>query len=278
MSRFSGKVIAITGAASGIGRATAAMLAGHQAALSLCDVSDEGLRETERLCRAAGASVRGARVDVSDHDAVNAWAEDTHDAFGRVDAIINNAGVSLSGAVGDLTLDDFEWIMGINFWGVVHGTRAFLPYLRASGDGHIVNISSLFGIIAMPGASAYNASKFAVRGFTESLSEELRLERAPVRVTCVHPGGIDTNIVAGGRVTPSESLGFETVDQAARDFKRLARTSPEAAAEQIVRAMARGRRRQLIGVDAWLLEKMQRLAPVAYQNLMVSFARGSRRR
>ena len=278
MSRFSGKVIAITGAASGIGRATAVMLAGHQAALSLCDVSDEGLRETERLCRAAGASVRGARVDVSDHDAVNAWAEDTHDAFGRVDAIINNAGVSLSGAVGDLTLDDFEWIMGINFWGVVHGTRAFLPYLRASGDGHIVNISSLFGIIAMPGASAYNASKFAVRGFTESLSEELRLERAPVRVTCVHPGGIDTNIVAGGRVTPSESLGFETVDQAARDFKRLARTSPEAAAEQIVRAMARGRRRQLIGVDAWLLEKMQRLAPVAYQNLMVSFARGSRRR
>ena len=278
MSRFSGKVIAITGAASGIGRATAVMLAGHQAALSLCDVSDEGLRETERLCRAAGASVRGARVDVSDHDAVNAWAEDTHDAFGRVDAIINNAGVSLSGAVGDLTLDDFEWIMGINFWGVVHGTRAFLPYLRASGDGHIVNISSLFGIIAMPGASAYNASKFAVRGFTESLSEELRLERAPVRVTCVHPGGIDTNIVAGGRVTPSESLGFETVDQAARDFKRLARTSPEAAAEQIVRAMARGRRRQLIGVDAWLLEKMQRLAPVAYQNLMVSFARRSARR
>ena len=130
----------------------------------------------------------------------------------------------------------------------------------------------------MPGASAYNASKFAVRGFTESLSEELRLENAPVRVTCVHPGGIDTNIVAGGRVTPSQSLGFETVDQAARDFKRLARTSPEAAAEQIVRAMARGRRRQLIGVDAWLLEKMQRLVPVAYQNLMVSFARRSARR
>ncbi|MFP1681562.1 SDR family NAD(P)-dependent oxidoreductase [Alloalcanivorax sp. C16-1] len=278
MSRFSGKVIAITGAASGIGRATAVKLAGHQVALSLCDVSDEGLRETERLCRAAGASVRSARLDVSDHAAVNAWAEDTHDAFGGVNAIINNAGVSLSGAVGDLTLDDFEWIMGINFWGVVHGTRAFLPYLRASGDGHIVNISSLFGIIAMPGASAYNASKFAVRGFTESLSEELRLERAPVRVTCVHPGGIDTNIVAGGRVTPSESLGFETVDQAARDFKRLARTSPEAAAARIVRAMTRGRRRQLIGTDAWLLEKMQRLAPVAYQNLMVSFARRSARR
>lgn len=278
MSGFSGKVIAITGAALGIGRATAVKLAGEHAALSLCDVSDEGLRETERLCRAAGASVHSARVDVSDHAAVNAWAEETHDAFGEVHAIINNAGVSLSGAAGDLTLDDFEWIMGINFWGVVHGTRAFLPYLRASGDGHIVNISSLFGIIAMPGASAYNASKFAVRGFTESLSEELRLENAPVRVTCVHPGGIDTNIVAGGRVTPSESLGFETVDQAARDFKRLARTSPEAAAEQIVRAMARGRRRQLIGVDAWLLEKMQRLAPVAYQNLMVSFARGSRPR
>ena len=277
MGGFSGNVIAITGAASGIGRATAVKLAGAHATLSLCDVSREGLRDTERLCRDAGAAVRSTAVDVSDPEAVNAWAADTHQAFGKVNAVINNAGVSLSGAVADLSLEDFEWIMGINFWGVVHGTRAFLPYLRASGDGHIVNISSLFGIIAMPGASAYNASKFAVRGFTESLSEELRLENAPVRVTCVHPGGIDTNIVAGGRVTPSESLGFETVEQAARDFKRLARTSPEAAAEQIVRAMARRRRRQLIGVDAWLLEKMQRIAPVAYQNLMVAFARKSRR-
>nr|WP_199699199.1 SDR family NAD(P)-dependent oxidoreductase [Oleomonas cavernae] len=158
------------------------------------------------------------------------------------------------------------------FLGVVYGTKAFLPYLRQSGDGHLVNISSLFGLVSMPASSAYNAAKFAVRGFTESVSEELLLERAPVRVTCVHPGGIDTNIARGGRVVPSERFGLVSAEQAGRDFKKLARTTPEQAAARIVDAMRRRKRRLLIGADAKIIDLVQRIAPAGYQSVAVRFA------
>jgi NAD(P)-dependent dehydrogenase (short-subunit alcohol dehydrogenase family) len=267
------QVIAITGAGSGVGRATALQLARKGARLSLADVDEPGLAKTARSCEEAGANTFVRPVDVADPDAVQAWADGTRDVLGPVHAVINNAGVSVSGAVHDLAYEDYEWIMGINFRGVVHGCRAFLPYLRESGDGRIINVASLFSLIAMPGASAYNASKFAVRGFTESLSAELRLENAPVRVTCVHPGGIDTNIIARGRVTASRVLGIGSQGEAVRDFRKLARTRPETAARKIVQTLIKPRRRVLIGADARWLELVQRLAPVAHQSLVVAFAR-----
>lgn len=267
------KVIAVTGAGSGIGRALSLKLATSGARLSISDIDEEGLSETAQRCRNLSGEVLDSHLNVADREAVFEWAEKTRNTFGKIDAVINNAGVSLSCSVEDLNPDDFNWIMAINFWGVVHGTQAFLPHLRDSGDGHIVNISSLFGLMSMPGASAYNASKFAVRGFTEALSEELRLTRAPVTVTCVHPGGIDTKIVAKGRITANSDLGFSTQEKAAQDFKRLARTSPESAAADIVKAMTQRRRRALIGLDAKMLDKVQRMMPTAYQTLVVHFSR-----
>ncbi len=240
MKSFNNKVAAITGAGSGMGRTLALDLARRGCHLALSDVNEPGLAETVQQVQQIKPSIKvtAQRVDVADRVAVFAWADQVAADHGKVNLIFNNAGVGLGAAVDGMKLEDFEWLMNINFWGVVHGTQAFLPHLKAAGEGHIINTSSLFGLLAVPSQSAYNAAKFAVRGFTESLSEELRLDNGPVRVTCVHPGGIDTNIVAGGRVTPSQSLGFETVEQAARDFKRLARTSPEAMASSARRSMA----------------------------------------
>lgn len=273
MSAIYGKVIALTGAASGIGRATAVALAKCGAQLAISDVNTAGLETTAELCRASGAKVVTTTLSVADRAAVYAWAEATHEEFGIVNMIINNAGVSLGGTVDDLGYDDFEWLMNINFWGVVYGTKAFLPYVRESRNGHIVNVSSIFGIMSMPTASAYNASKFAVRGFTESLSEELRIEGAPVAVTCVHPGGIDTNIASGGRYTPNKAWGLSNASQAASEFKQMARTSPEEAASQILNAIATQQRRLLIGVDAKLIDLVQRALPVRYQSLVVKLVK-----
>ncbi|WP_428263887.1 SDR family NAD(P)-dependent oxidoreductase [Haliangium sp.] len=270
------KVVAITGAASGIGRATALRLARAHARLAISDADQAGLERTLTMCRREGAEVEAMAVDVADREAVYAWARATRDAFGQVNVIINNAGVSLGGTVEDLGYEDFEWLMNINFWGVVYGTKAFLPYLRESGDGHVVNISSLFGIMAAPCSSAYNASKFAVRGFTEALSEELMVERAPVRVTCVHPGGIDTNIARSGRITPNSAWSLDSAERFADDFKRLARTSSEQAAEQIVTAIVRRRRRLLIGMDARVFDALQRVIPASYQSVVAQVARRRR--
>lgn len=265
MKTLKDSVVAITGAGSGIGRATAVAMAKRGGLLALSDVNEPGLDETVALCRQQGVQCVGTPLDVSDRDAVYAWAEDTRKAFGRVNVIINNAGVSLGGIVEDLDYEDFEWIMNINFWGVVYGTKAFLPHLKESGDGHVVNISSLFGLMAMPGSGAYNASKFAVRGFTEALSEELAIEGAAVKVTSVHPGGIDTNIARGGRVTANRKWGLTDPEAAGEEFKKLARTTPDAAAKQIIDAILGEKSRLLIGNDARLLDMIQRALPARYQ-------------
>ncbi|HEY8358326.1 MAG TPA: SDR family NAD(P)-dependent oxidoreductase, partial [Ramlibacter sp.] len=192
----------------------------------------------------------------------------------------NNAGVALSATAEATSPDDFAWLMGINFWGVVHGTQAFLPHLRASGDGHVVNISSVFGLVSMPTQAAYNASKFAVRGYTEALRIELELERAPVGATCVHPGGIATNIAAAQRVDASVQglTGMDEAAHRAQAVRLIARTSPQSAARQVLRAVQRNARRVVIGGDARMVDVLARVLGAGYQSLVVAGARAMRRR
>ena len=203
MQQLDDKVAAVTGAGSGIGRALALELAGRGCRLALSDVDAAGLAETERLLDGRARALTLAVVDVADEDAVLGWADQVVADHGRANLVVNNAGVALSGTVAALSTDDYRWIMGINFWGVVHGTKAFLPHLEASGEGHVVNISSVFGLTAQPLMSGYNASKYAVRGFTESLRQDLELTGSCVSATCIHPGGIKTNIARSARLDPS---------------------------------------------------------------------------
>jgi len=266
MKNLKGAVVALTGASSGIGRATAVLLATKGAHLALSDVNESALEETAARCRAHGVKVTTAKVDVAKRDQVYTWADRVVADHGKVNVIINNAGVALGATVEAMKYDDFEWLMGINFWGVVYGTKAFLPHLRNAGEGHIVNISSVFGLIAVPTQSAYNAAKFAVKGFTESLREELVIDGADIGVTCVHPGGIKTNIAAAARMT--ETPGWTSATDAA-DFEKMFRTTPEDAAKTIVRAIEKNQRRLLIGADAHVIDWMQRVLPEMYQDILV---------
>ena len=194
MNRFEDKVAVITGAGSGIGRALALTLATKGAKLALSDIDGEGLAETARQAKALGAEVKSDRLNVAEREAVLAYADAVVAHFGEVHQIYNNAGIAYNGDVEQSDFKDIEKIMDVDFWGVVNGTKAFLPHLIASGDGHVINISSLFGLIAVPGQSAYNAAKFAVRGFTEALRQEMLVAKHQVKVTCVHPGGIKTAV------------------------------------------------------------------------------------
>ncbi|MCA9531359.1 MAG: SDR family NAD(P)-dependent oxidoreductase [Myxococcales bacterium] len=272
MKRFEGKVAVVTGAASGIGRALAVALAERGARLALSDVDEAGLEKTTRLAAARGAEIDTHRVDVSSRAAVFDYAAHVVERFGVANLVINNAGVGLGATVREMSIEDLEWLMGINFWGVVYGTKAFLPHLERSGDGHIVNVSSVFGLIGVPTQSAYNAAKFAVRGFTEALREELDAEPCGVSCTCVHPGGIRTNIARNARVVANGAFG-QTPEQVARGFDRLARTSSEAAAEAILRGVQANKRRVLIGADAYAIDAAQRLLPTSYQRVLVSVSR-----
>lgn len=258
---FSGRVSVITGAASGIGRALAVELAERGSDVAICDVQEEALRETAKLVADKGRKASTHVVDVADREAMHRFADAVLETHGRVDAIVNNAGVSVTETFEKMSYDDLDWIVGINFWGVVHGTKAFLPHLLERRDGWVVNVSSVFGMISVPTQSAYNATKFAVRGMTEALRQEL--EGSGVTAICVHPGGIKTNIVAGSRY----HQGFDgTTDRgkAARDFEEMARTTPERAAQVIADGMAKKKPRVLIGADAHLIEAMSRAAPVRY--------------
>lgn len=276
MKDFNGRVAAITGAGSGIGRALAIDLAGRGAHLALSDVDEAGLAETVGRCEGRATKVTSQRLDVADREAVFAWADAVVADHGRANLIFNNAGVALTATVESMSIEDFTWLMDINFWGVVHGTQAFLPHLKESGEGHVINISSVFGLLSIPSQSAYNAAKFAVRGFTDSLRMELEIEGAPVSSTTVHPGGIRTNIVRNSRLDPSAAgVAGDDKAQLVVDFDRVARTSPEKAAKVILAAVQADRRRVLIGPDARLFDLAARLPAGVYQQVIV---RGARRR
>lgn len=275
MKNFSGKVAAITGAGSGIGQATAIALAEKGCHLSLSDVNDKGLAQTLEKLRPYPVKVTVHHVDVGDRAAVYQYAEDSVKEHGKVNLIINNAGVGLGETVEAMSYENFEWLMNINFWGVVYGTKAFLPHLKQSGDGHVVNISSIFGV---PTQAAYNAAKFAVKGFTESLREELDIEGGCVSATCIHPGGVKTNIARNSRMGEMGSMSIGGQDEVADLFDRIAMSTPEQAANAILRGVQKNQRRVLIGADAVLMDATQRLMPTAYQRVLETLFRMNRGR
>lgn len=264
MKTFKGSVAVVTGAGSGIGRALAQELASYGAQLALADLNSATLEETRNLLGSVQAKTYS--VDVSDASAVDALAQNVEKDFGRASLLINNAGVALFGTFDELTLKEFDWLFRINFWGVVHGCKFFLPLLKREPDAHIVNISSVFGLIAPPGQSAYSASKFAVRGFTQALAGEL--QGTGIHTTCVHPGGIRTNIAANARA----GMNSHPDDWAERQerFLKLARTSPEKAAEVILNGVLRNKARVLIGADAYQFDFIQRMFPVRCSSIIAS--------
>jgi NADP-dependent 3-hydroxy acid dehydrogenase YdfG len=263
MRGFAGKVAVVTGAGSGIGQALAVELGRSGAKVAISDVDLEGLAQTEEQLKAIGAPVKSDRLDVTEREAFLAYADAVNEHFGKVNQIYNNAGIAFTGDIEVSQFKDIERVMDVDYWGVVNGTKAFLPYVIASGDGHIINVSSVFGLFSVPGQAAYNAAKFAVRGFSEALRQEMILARHPVAVTTVHPGGIKTGIARSA--TAAEGLDR---DELAKLFdKRLARTSPRRAAEVILDAVRKKKARVLVGMDAKVLDLMVRVAGPYYQQV-----------
>jgi NAD(P)-dependent dehydrogenase (short-subunit alcohol dehydrogenase family) len=256
---LTGRTAVITGAASGMGRALAQLLAGRGSPVAITDVDERGLAETER---SIGGPVLARRLDVRDRDAHHAFARHVRNwSPAPLGAVFNNAGVTLSQTVADVSPEDFEWIVDINFWGVVHGTKAYLPWLLEQDSGAVVNTSSVFGLIGWPTQATYNATKFGVRGFTEALRHELR--DTGVNAVSVHPGGVATNIVRNARFHVDDRGGTsqETLQQ---DFERVAHLSPAKAAQIIVRGVERGNPRIRVGYDAVVIDLLQRVAPRRY--------------
>lgn len=257
-------VVVITGAGSGIGRALAHQLDARGARLALSDVDHDRVAATAAAC----SDARTYHLDVADRDAVRAHADRVVADFGRVDVVVNNAGVALAADVLEQSDEDIDWLLGINLHGVISGTQAFLPHVVAS-RGHVVNVSSVFGIMGMPSQSIYNAAKFGVRGYTEALAIEMDVAGTGVGVHCVHPGGIATNIANAARMAPGRDTQ-RLVD----DFNRLfLRTSADAAAKAILRGVEAGRRRILVGPDARMILWGERLLGSAYQRLVAAGAR-----
>ena len=279
MSAVAGKACAVTGAGSGIGRALALGLARRGARLALGDRDEAGLEATADAVRAAGAEVHAQRLDVTDRDAVVAWADAAAGRFGAVHQIYNNAGIAFSRTVLESDWSDYERVLGVNLWGVIHGTKAFLPHVIASGDGHVINVSSLNGFLAQGEMSHYCASKFAVRGFTETLRIEMLAAGHPVGVTAVHPGGIRTSI-ADNALKSAQALGLPITeaDEARRRTynEKLLRMSPDAAAETIISGVESGKARVLVGRDAKVVDLLVRAMPSLYPRGVVAFDRRMR--
>lgn len=281
-------VAAITGAGSGMGRELAIHLAKMGCHVALSDINAEQLAQTQELLVGYDIKATTTVLDVSNNEAVQAWASDVMTEHGKVNFIFNNAGVAFSSTIEGCSISELEWVMDINFWGVVYGTKAFLPLIKNSvkqselssdnkdgksrqsaEHGHIINISSLFGLTAQPSYSAYNASKFAVRGFTESLRQELDIQHCGVSATCIHPGGIKTNIANSARGNDSvSSVGMHTGDKAIKSFNKLLKFDASEAAWVILHAAATNQTRCLIGNDAKIVDAVQRVFPASYSKIL----------
>ena len=264
MTAISGSAAAVTGAASGIGRALALELAARGCDLALADRDEGGLRAVAaEIGRGGNRKVSVHRVDVGEPDQIGAFAEAAIAAHPGLNILVNNAGVALLGAFNEIDQAQMDWLMNINFWGVVHATRAFLPYLSRQPAAHIVNLSSLFGLIAPPGQTAYCAAKFAVRGFSESLRHELQMANSPVRLSVVHPGGVATNIVRNSRTgtgVTDNARRAQSIDR----FDAVAKTTPPVAARRIIEGIEKNAPRILIGNDARFMDLLQRFRPATY--------------
>jgi len=258
---------AVTGAAGGIGRALALELAARGCDLALADRDEAGLKSVAAELAASGREVTTHPLDVSDATSIARFADDATRAHPGLNIVVNNAGVALFGSFAEIDQAEMEWLFSINFWGVVHGTRAFLPHLARQREAHVVNLSSIFGIIAPPGQSAYAAAKFAVRGFSESLRHELATAKSPVKLSVVHPGGVATAIARNARAGAGMTDNARRV-QAIERFERVARTSPRDAALRIIRGIERNEPRILIGGDARFMDLLQRFMPATYWNVM----------
>jgi NADP-dependent 3-hydroxy acid dehydrogenase YdfG len=264
MQGFAGKVAVVTGAGSGIGQALAIELARSGARVAISDIDTEGLAATEERLKAIGAPVKADRLDVTEREAFELYADSVVEHFGKVNQIYNNAGIAYTGDIEVSQFKDMERVMDVDFWGVVNGTKVFLPHLIASGDGHIINVSSVFGLFSVPGQAAYNAAKFAVRGFTEALRQEMMLAGHPVKVTTVHPGGVKTAIARN--MFTAEGLDK---DEFAKAFDTtLAWTTPEKAARIILDGVRKNRARVLVGTDAKVLDAIVRATGSGYQRLI----------
>ena len=264
MKNFRDKVVVVTGAGSGMGRELAVKLGQQGAKLAISDVNPDGLATTEKLVAETGAPVQAQLLNVAEREAVLDYADTVMANYGKVNVVFNNAGIAHHGEIERTEFKDIERVMDVDFWGVVNGTKAFLPHIIASGDGHIVNTSSLFGLLSEPGQAAYNSAKFAVRGFTESLNQEMLIAKHPVRVTCVHPGGIKTAIARNATVADD----YDQANFAQFFDKYLARTSASSAADTIIKGVKKNKARVLIGADAIVLDVWVRLVASKYQGVV----------
>jgi short-subunit dehydrogenase len=260
MKKLRDRVAVVTGAASGIGRATSIALAREGCDLAISDLNEQGLAETAAEIRALGRRVCTHRIDVADKARMQRYADEVFAEYGRVEIVVNNAGVTVATSFDEQSIEDWEWIVGINFWGVIYGCKFFLPYLKLADEAHIVNLSSMFGFIGVPTQSSYCATKFAVRGFSEALWAELR--EHGIGVTSVHPGGIRTNIAKSARASQSE------IKQGVIEFIDRVSVSPDQCARQIVSAIKKDRMRQLVTPESYLTDWVKRLWPVLTQRLI----------
>jgi NAD(P)-dependent dehydrogenase (short-subunit alcohol dehydrogenase family) len=262
MKKLHGRVAVVTGAASGIGRATALELAKEGCELAIADLNEVGLEETAAAARALGRKVSVHKVDVSDRERMRRFADEVQQEHGAVHVLVNNAGVTVTASFEEHSLDDWEWIVGINFWGVVYGCKFFLPYLKQADEAHIVNLSSMFGLIGVPTQTSYCATKFAVRGLSEALWVELK--DLNIGVTSVHPGGVRTNIAKSAR---SEAAELKT---RAIDVIERFSVSPGRCAKLIVGAIKKNKMRQLVTRESHLVDVAKRFSPVLPQRLLLA--------
>lgn len=275
MNSLKNKVVVITGAGSGIGLALARQCATLGAKLALSDINAESLNNISVELSVKKIDAHTEVVDVSNENAVTEWAEHVMAHFGRVDVVINNAGIALSQSATSMSRSHWEKLFNINFWGVVNGTSAFLPFLKKQQESHIVNISSVFGLVSMPTQAAYNASKFAVRGYTEALRQDL--VGTGINITCIHPGGVKTNLVKTGEHFDGFDGEQTSTEEVSTLFEKIALTSPEQAANVIITAVLKNKRRVLVGMDAKVMDWIQRLLPANYDRLLLPAIRwGSR--